>query len=176
MSLINSLEKNFYMGIDESNHGRFPEIFVAAFSRFPTDVLNKYPLSKIRNHKKLFGHFSKRDYTFLSIEENDFERVSKRDIHGIIISSLLLNELPPSFETLEIYIDGIISPEKKIRTKEIIYEHMNIEKSRLTILSGPQLDRTYKLVNLADEMAHYIFRKSSPNQQALSKHRRYLLS
>jgi len=30
-----------YAGIDETNHGRFPEIFVAVYSDFPEDISKK---------------------------------------------------------------------------------------------------------------------------------------
>ena len=29
---LDKFSNNIYMGLDESNHGRYPEIFVAAFS------------------------------------------------------------------------------------------------------------------------------------------------
>lgn len=60
--------------------------------------------------------------------ENDFERFSKKDIPGIILSSLLYNNLPEQIESLDIYRDGNISVSQKIRAKEIISEYLNIEK------------------------------------------------
>ena len=57
-------QKNLYIGFDESNHGRFPEIFVAAFSKLEKDILNKHPLSKKRHHRNLFIRFRRREYSF----------------------------------------------------------------------------------------------------------------
>ena len=33
------MKKGLYVGVDESNHGRFPEIFVAVFSKLEKDII-----------------------------------------------------------------------------------------------------------------------------------------
>lgn len=57
MKFLDSTIKQVFIGSDESNHGRFPEILVATFSVFPKDIVNNYPMPKVRNHRKLFCIF-----------------------------------------------------------------------------------------------------------------------
>ena len=56
-----------YVGIDESNHGRYPEIYVAAYSNFESDTEDmlkpEYPKIRVtRKDKNFSAKLGKRDY------------------------------------------------------------------------------------------------------------------
>ncbi len=178
MKKRNSLDnfvKEIYMGVDESNHGRYPEIFVAAFSSLKKDI-NPLKFKKIRNPSLgFFGNFSQRDYAFLFMEENDFNRISKEEVLGIIISSLLYDKNVLHESKLKILIDGAITPTQKQTARELIPKYVNLNKENISIDSGPGFDQKYKIVNLADAMANYLFRNSSSEKSSKNKHRRFLL-
>ena len=172
---LDKFSNNIYMGLDESNHGRYPEIFVAAFSSWLEDVLTQ-KFQKIRNPSLgFFGNFSQRDYSFLFMEENDFDRISKNEHGRILISSLLAKKRFPQDSKLKLLIDGSITLTQKQTARELIPKYTDFKKENISINSGPFFDKTYKIVNLADAMANYLFRKSSPEKSSKNTHRRYLL-
>ena len=55
---------DLYVGFDESNHGKYPEIIVATFSRDSSMILES-TIPKQRNHPASFLENLSCDYTFL---------------------------------------------------------------------------------------------------------------
>lgn len=165
-----------YVGIDESNHGRYPETIAAIFSSFYRDIqphisLIKPTLQKKRTHQSLFGKFSKREFTFIQLNQDDLKKAPKKDLKGLILSSLIFPLIPFYEEHISIYIDGEISFQLAQNTKEIISEICNIPHQKISLRYGPQYDQIYPIVNLADELAHYIFRCKEENlSRNINKH------
>ena len=58
-----------WVGIDESNHGRSPEIYVAVFSIYPQDASPVIGLKKNRNKGNLDLILKERDFRFILIPE-----------------------------------------------------------------------------------------------------------
>lgn len=148
-----------YVGIDETNHGRYPEIFVAAYSNNQKDVLtasNPVYAKKRHSHKGLPAKLTHRGYSFVIITRDLLEAYSEEEIFGAVISSLIAPIREPN--PLEIHIDGDISPKKE----EQMFRYLD-ERSRMKgrkIIWGPKLDMRTPLVNLADETACWLFHKS----------------
>lgn len=155
-------KKTYFVGIDESNHGRYPEIFVGVFSTLTQDIKNSsYPKSrkKKENIEKKLGN---RDYSFTLLNKQDFYRVPEKDLGGLVTSSLI--KPFSGIETIkkfDIYLDG----EKKFydieHTKEMVSNLCEISKSDISIYSGKQFDRIYYVVNLADSIAYQLFKRTS---------------
>lgn len=163
---------NLYVGIDESNHGRFPEFFVCALSNFKKDTLesnSKFP-KKRADHKRLFTNFINRDYSFLMAFQDDYARIPPKEFIGIVISSLLDNKINNELEKIILLIDGVLDLPRKLYIKDILSDIYSLERTRIKVFSGKDFDKKYKLVNLADEMAHYLFRNYNANRVSLNKH------
>jgi len=105
--------------------------------------------------------FSKRDFTFVQLTEEDIRTTNKKDLKSLVISSLLYPFTPFSEEHISVYIDGEMSFQSSQYIKHLIAEYCDLESPRISIRSGPHYDQIYPVVNLADETAHYIFRSDS---------------
>ncbi|MBN1275397.1 hypothetical protein JXA12_03835 [Candidatus Woesearchaeota archaeon] len=137
-----------YLGVDESNHGRYPEIFVGAFT-----TEKKYTRE---------GHFEKqrdnnRDfclpYLHLIFTKEDAKRIGKKNFQLIAIAELAryVNDLK---QIEKIFVDGDI-PDVKMEALERAVHAIN-KKTR--VLGGAHLDEKLLLVNEADNRANALYR------------------
>lgn len=171
-----------YVGADESNNGRFPATYVAVFSNFDSDIIDHSPnsnskslLSKIRSHdvKVLTRRLARRDYSFLLLTEEEYEMTEHYRLWGNILGSLLLGE--HLGEILEIYIDGEITRKAKDHCKGCIHEATRLEYPRIRLFNGGNYDRKFDIVNLADEQAHFLFRKKTLEELTVNPHKKQLV-
>jgi hypothetical protein len=147
---------NLYLGIDESNTGRYPEFYVAIASSDPDDVLEfseGYLRSKMRAHRGLEGRRGYRDYRFLL---NPQPLHSDRGIANIVASLIKGFDLT-GFDSVCPFIDGDLSIDKKLYIPQAFAVATGLDTSQIIVKNGPQYDRRIELVNIADEMAHFIF-------------------
>jgi len=151
-------------GIDESNHGRYPEFFVAVSSQVHSDFVEVPELlPKIRKKASqdftntLFSRFHCRKYSYLTVSKEDFSRWHKYEQKGIIISSLLYPL--PKISVLELYLDGELRSDILKNTRSLVSDFLNIRgKCTINIFTGKDLDRRVSIVNLADQLAHYFYK------------------
>ncbi len=176
------MTKDLIIGIDESNHGRFPEYFVAVSSQFESDALPLRVLANKNRPKsksgcwKVFSQVGNRGYTFLSAEEDDYSRISQRRFPGIITGSLLYKVFnQENINNLYIFFDGIWKRDQELYLRDYISESFSIERNRILLTTGPDLDKKYKIVNLADRIAHTIFRWAPPSKISEMPQRRTFL-
>lgn len=174
--------------MDESNHGNFPEFFVATFSTFPQDLHYTKKLKKKHHHKESFLDNLSRDYTFLlatSEDQNYIRQKSPQKLWGIVASSLL-KEVPlvlPEKKT-NFLVDGPVSNLEKKYIRHLISELYGIHIRKIFVESGAHLDERYVPVNLADKLANFFYKcymkgeKSSEYQEHTehNPHRRTLLT
>ncbi len=168
------MEERLYIGIDESNHGRYPEVFVAVFSNLNQDIIKPGHLSKKRPGIP-FNFLNGRDYSFLLVNKHDLGRLPKKELTGVVLSSLFSGKSFGDFSHLDIFIDGSIDISRKIYSQEVISEVYEIPKKNISIESGSKFDQTYPIVNFADSIAHYIFRNLSVKEITSNKNQKYLL-
>ena len=157
-----------YLGIDESNHGRYPEIFVGVYSTITKDK-RKSEFSKIRRKirsikKEISDNGLKRDYRFVSIPEEYSEYLTRDQLALVAMSELIVfHDIPSNVcgSTLDtVLIDGNRACSEVDKIKEIIYPH----KPKINCV--PKGDKLYRVVNLADLTANALFREySSTNPQ-----------
>lgn len=166
------------IGFDESNHGNFPEIMVGVFSQLEEDTVER-SLKKIRNdgkHRKLSVKLKSRGYSFLLLEEKGIWRIGRKDLIGVVLSSLIY-DVRDIFPEYRFYVDGLdMTPSKTDYSRDVISDLCKIKKSQVILQAGPRYDETFHLVNIADELAHYLFRHSylenlskNPNRKELLK-------
>ena len=58
----------------------------------------------------------------------------------------------------------------------MICEEYSLFRSKVKVIAGPKFDEKYFLVNLADEMAHYLFRHVPNEELKRDNHRKYLIT
>ena len=147
------MNKRNYLGIDESNNGRFPRIYAAVFSTNPSDIKNSVRIDKVRGRRsnRLTIALKGRDYRYSVINRTD------QDLFGKNISLMAMAELIKSFANLEtIIIDGTLSKNNMELLKSYLYT-CNIPDIR----SEPKADISYPIVNAADNVANLIYRHYS---------------
>jgi hypothetical protein len=159
-----------YIAYDESNHGRYPEYCVCFFSYLKKDSFTyRSPhFGKIRaNHRELENRITKRDYRFLLLEEKDASNIKELKKPALIFGSLIydvwINEEP-----LFLY-DGDIRRASIEYAKDLISDIKDIPKSAIKIKNGADYDKKNFLVNLADEMAHALYKKKSERLNRIDK-------
>ncbi len=169
-----------YVGIDESNHGRFPEIFVAVFSTFDSDIEERSFKKSRRNHKNLMRRLGRRSYSFLLYSSSDRKLFRERESYkevGAIVASLISPEIleQEDEKILDIYIDGEHQHRTLVYCRDIVSNVLDIDKECVEVSCGPSLDEKLRIVNIADEIAHWLYRKQPLNDLANKKQRRELL-
>jgi hypothetical protein len=152
---------DLFVGMDESNNGRAFEIHTAVFSLNPQDgKASEVILPKIRAHKHIFNRLKNRTYSFLLLTDTDKSQIPKHERAGIISSSLLEGELDwDQIDNLKFYLDGDRSTFELDFMKEKIASLTHLNEDNIKIKYGGKFDQWYPVVNIADQMAHYLFRK-----------------
>lgn len=186
--MIGSLEDKGFLGIDESNHGRFPEIFVGVYSLYecdtkpayslnePLEIINKKKLPKIK--KKNEGGGKKEEVAYI-LEKRKFKHIlllqEHKDRFGFEgVRAIAYAELIKEFGNLElVIIDREIGDQLKENMSKILYPQ------RLPpITAESNADHRYLIVNKADQLARKLFRYYQPfkNERDYAKFSEYLIS
>ena len=152
---------DLFIGTDESNNGRPFEVHTAIFSLLPTDVLHsKTILPKIRHHKNLFNKLKKRAYSYLLFTDFDKSRIPRQERAGVILSSLIDGQFEwGELNSVNILLDGNRSKYEMDTVLNMVSDRINTTKLKIDAKYGAQFDQKYYIVNLADQLAHYLFKK-----------------
>ena len=75
-----------------------------------------------------------------------------------IITSLVRYDVPIELP-LKIYIDGKVREEEQRRIIEMLSAKRKINQSEIEVYAGDKFDERVEIVNLADEIANWLFRK-----------------
>ncbi len=146
-----------YVGVDESNHGRIPEIYTAVFSTFDSDITPCKGLQKERkSHSRLWSMLTKRDYSFLLVGKPDRETLGK-DLLAAVVASLISGHVPQDHYA-RIFIDAL-EKSRIPRMRNLISQLSEIDRKQLSIEVGN--DDQLPIINNADELAHYLFRHAT---------------
>jgi len=149
------LRKRGCLFIDESNHGRYPEIVVGVHSFWASDTEKKIERlpkikSKIMLSKSVPQILNGRDFRHILLPEE------YRDILGHIrrLKIVSFAELIKFYETLDkVFIDGEF-PDAHLAQLEKLIHPIKIPK----IEGFPDGDRRYNGLNTADMIARKLFR------------------
>ena len=147
------------VGMDESNNGQFPAIYVSVFSDIASDcqISNALMPKYRKNHKSIGNKLSKRDYRFLFYTQPDKDRIEYYKTPGVMLASLVHGL--PFQDHMHAYIDGELSRRQLNFITDILHEATNLDKDRIEIIYGKDLDRKVLMVNIANETAHWLLRK-----------------
>jgi hypothetical protein len=164
------------LGYDESNHGRYPEICVVAVSNVSNDLIESpNRLRKIRrNNNFLSNRLKKRDYAFLDFSATAYELIVPTQKLGIVLANLINKK--PIDDHLKFFVDGEWYKGAINYAKSILHETTGLEKDCIEIIDGAKLDRRIPLVNLADELAYWLYNTSHSKwiQSPIREHKQEL--
>lgn len=175
-------DETIYIGIDESNHGRYPEIVVAVSSIAYSDSVPVQLTKRERMSEEELIRFlknDKRDYRYRVIKEDDMKSSKNSLLLAIpfLVNSLICSQKNRS-GSLEILIDGEVNlnDAQKIRTMcGEVHRFYNSSHIHFEMAKGyPKSKGKYKYPKLlvaADSLAHYIFRDESFRERINSKHK-----
>ena len=153
----------YFFGIDESNHGRIPEILVATFSTNRELVVkSRFPKIK-KGERGIINLLSEGiDFRFTLLDsEKSTKALFKPEVRAHLIYELI-SSFDIEDRTREIYVDGYYKNLQE-RLNDIFIQR-NLEKPN-RIISEPKADITYKIVNAADTIARALFQAYSRSHE-----------
>jgi hypothetical protein len=162
------------VGYDESNHGRVPEICVAVAGKNDgTDCLfGKF--SKQRDHRGIVDRLRGREYRFLMFGDTDKSLIPGNKKLGVILGSLASGE---RFDKkFNVYIDGLWNYESLCFARGVLGEITSLGSDKINLFDDARLDRKMNLVNIADEVAHWLLNRPKSFESLRSdRHRKEIL-
>ncbi|MBS3122092.1 hypothetical protein J4434_04370 [Candidatus Woesearchaeota archaeon] len=165
-----------YLGIDESNHGRFPEIYVGVYSQFPQDIKESTEiLPKRRNNGNVFSELGGRQFKHLLIPEDYKIIYGPHNIRLIAYSELIAGFSGENVGDLErvilerVIIDGPLREEDLRKLRQFVSSTPHIN-------SDAQNDTKFEIVNLADRVANLLHRYYTSSKSDSSLYVPYLIT
>ncbi|MDD5651168.1 MAG: hypothetical protein PHF86_12265 [Candidatus Nanoarchaeia archaeon] len=148
-----NIERGGCVGVDESNHGRFPEIIVAAYSNNPEDQIIS-DLTKIRDKGNIEKIIGNRDFRYIIIHEVYSSMLNPEDLRVMAICEFIKFFKNNNLEDPLFIIDGMLNEKEHEQLDLILYPNF-----RPHMIIEPKADLHYPIVNIADHIANLIFKK-----------------
>jgi hypothetical protein len=146
-------EKRGYLGIDESNHGRSPEIYVAVYSRCVSDLERKR-LGKKRREVDILELLGGREFRFIVFDSRDVGLIGVDNLMYVACSKFI-RHFGATTELSQVLIDGRLEGEQKRMLEKIATGNSIVIPKIRPIRNG---DIRVPLVNIADHIARLLFR------------------
>jgi len=109
------------------------------------------------------------------VRKIDYNRIIPDYFIAYVLASLSEDFLPSDLDTFELFIDGKLESSKRIYARDLLSDVYNLSKNQIKISAGGKYDKKYPIVNMADGMARYYFRKKLSALELLSNsHKREL--
>lgn len=146
-----------YLGIDESNHGRWPEFFVGVYSSHELDVKERSSKGKGRlgkQHRRfdLYSGIGDRSFSFVQVPWDIGEIYRSHGEKSLMIA--VASEMIKARDGLEqVLIDGEF-PQSAVEALARTLHPTPLPE----VTMRRKADITYPLVNYADAIAHQLFR------------------
>ncbi len=143
-----------YLGIDESNHGRRPEIFVGCITPYDGNIREAViPKRRDKSESKRWKELLGLPYKHI-IFDDEFKDMDLGNYKTIAIGEFA-KFYSQQFEITKIFMDGNMRGPRL----EKILEMLDEINSHIKLVYGKDLDRRTKLVNEADNIANLLFRE-----------------
>jgi len=157
-----------YLGIDESNHGMFPEIFVCVHSTRHTHIREMGGLPKRRKDEPVYKILKRAGFRHIIIPQEYSLFMDHSEIRVMSICELIRSFLESEGSIDAVLVDGGLRPDEMEAIHMILYP-----RNTPSIIAQSSGDTIYPIVNTADAVANSLHRyyasKKSPGQN-----RRYL--
>ena len=142
-----------YLGIDESNHGKSPEIFTGAITYQKEYILEDGVLKKTRRKGGRTNSFLGFQYKHI-IFTKDYKDIISCENYKIISIGEFSKFFLKEGDKGEIFMDGDLKHFEGENILKMLYE---INK-KIVFHFGKSLDEKIKLVNEADNLANFLYR------------------
>jgi len=165
-----------FVGVDESNHGQEEEIYSGVLSTNPDDsIKRKYPKTKNSRARFTFSNsLISRPYSFAQISIGEYKRLGDECI-AVFVASLLNGYNFSNLNWLHLLLDGEHRDERKKPIKGLVSKITEISTKKINFSCGKDFDRFYKIVNLADHLARYLYEHRDESKIKGSPYRRRLI-
>ena len=165
-----------YAGIDESNHGQPEEIYSGVLSTDSDDIVKrKYPKTKKSRERFTFADsLISRPYSFIEISIPEYKRLGNECI-AVFVASLFNGYNFSNLNWLHLLLDGEHREERKKPIKGLVSKITGIPTKKIDFSCGKDFDRLYKIVNLADHLARYLYEHRGESKIKGSPYRRKLI-
>lgn len=149
------MNKRYILGVDESNHGKFPEIFTCCLS-YNLKLEKRGSFNKVRSGNNGVGKYCDRKTTVFYVKCNlmNLKGLPRHRIKGGIVRCLLEGDIP---DNLKIYYDGNPESGERGYLQYILTDRTGLTQDNLEIVMESQLDEKIKIVNMADRFANTLF-------------------
>ena len=156
-----------YAGMDESNHGHYPEIFVLVISKDIEDIAKQSKLQKKRSRAEAINLLSPdSDFRHIVISQEDRDKLSS----PYNVQAVVLAEFIALYSRLEkLIIDGRIM-ESVLDTAELLLPSGVVPPKDIVYM--PDADKRFNIVNRADQIAYILF-KHYTSYSGITSNRRY---
>ena len=165
-------ERGLYVGLDESNHGRYPEFIVAVSSFLKSDAFLRTMTGRERMSDEEIVKFlenEQRKYRSIRAERGQIPRNKHQLVEaGPYLVDRLLRESEKEYgriDRLEIFLDGDIRSQEMYRLHEMLLGLRVRETMGIYIECCPKKERGEyqypRLLAAADSLAHALFRGHS---------------
>tara|TARA_Y100000310_G_scaffold311437_1_gene357711 strand:+ start:427 stop:987 length:561 start_codon:yes stop_codon:yes gene_type:complete len=152
--LIFEVTRALSIGIDESNHGRFPEIFVAVRTYRKSDIKPKDGLSKCRENGEIYAILEGRDFRYITVSSEMGAELSLDETKVLVFSSFIRYFDAATRNPLSrVIIDGYVEDRLFEDVGRLIYPI-----SLPLIIAETKADKIYPIVNVADRVANLLHR------------------
>ncbi|MFH1211099.1 MAG: hypothetical protein V1645_04265 [archaeon] len=146
-------KKRGYLGIDESNHGRYPEIFVAVYSEIPSDVVEHdiiIPKVRKRHGGAILPILKSRSFKHILIPERYGDLFGGKGTSLVVVSEFI--------RYFDNNLDGVIvDGEPKWEVIEGLEKMLHpTPLPRISFVAKG--DTKFGIVNLADHVANLLHR------------------
>lgn len=161
-------ERRLYIGLDETNHGRYPEIIVAVSSFIEADANAPRLYGRHRmNEGELMRYLANegRDFRYLKAEKGDIPREKHQLVEA---APLLIEQLVKALQKRGERISGIdVILDGEVRTKDLNELHNNLfglrvkRKIRTVCIEPYPKSERYpyrypRILVAADSVAHFL--------------------
>ena len=166
-------ERRLYVGLDETNHGRYPEIIVAVSSLIKSDAKPLQMKGRERlNVEELIRFLAneQRGFRYLAAKKGEIERTR----HQLVVAAPylvehMIREMQRKLgriDCLEILLDGDIKSGDIDELQDNLLDIKTMKKIRIANIEHyPKSEKVAydypKLLVATDSLAHYLFRKHS---------------
>lgn len=143
------------IGIDESNHGRVPEIFVAVYSAELGDIYRAKELPKKRSRKEISEVIEHAEFKHLVISQEYRNLMTDQGMILVAVSELV-NAFSEKYGSIDmVFVDG------EIRNRTLAEIRKNIRPVCARLLFEANADKNIPIVNSADCIASGLHRHYS---------------
>ena len=165
------IPKLYYAGIDESNHGKTPEVYSLVLSSDIQQIIkSERILSKKRRSAPNPKDFYKKleNFNYLSLKEDIINLLGQNALKSTVIAHLLASaDINP--RRIKVLIDGFLQTIAIEEVSKIYYKLTNKYLSPQKIVQIEHGDQWYPIINSADILSYLIYTNLNKPENLPSK-------